>query len=159
MVNNKYGLEPEEWADLKTNFPEYYKNIVIENQQSGGSSGGSSNTMFVKLIKNDSTNELSCETSVADIYNAWEEGKFVYLRVFKYYPDTPEEYKEYEYEADENEPCYTLQSAYAEISEDDLPDPSLGAGVRFEYVSRNSIKEFGGNYTPGTGDVWTIPAN
>jgi len=39
MADNKYGLEPEEWADLKTNFPEYYKNIVIENQQSGGSNG------------------------------------------------------------------------------------------------------------------------
>ena len=42
MADNTYGIEPEEWADLKTNYPEYYKNIVIENRQSGGSSGGGS---------------------------------------------------------------------------------------------------------------------
>ena len=27
MADNTYGIEPEEWADLKTNYPEYYKNI------------------------------------------------------------------------------------------------------------------------------------
>ncbi len=78
MVDNKYGLEPEEWADLKTNYPEYYKNIVIENQQSGGSSGGSSSgVMIVEATNSDGTTTATLNKTWKEIHDAFVAGTTV----------------------------------------------------------------------------------
>lgn len=79
MVDNGYGLEPEEWADLKTNYPEYYKNIVIENQQSGGSSGGEEKFIVTIEERYDEEDEYYyvVDKTNAQIYQAYTNNKVV----------------------------------------------------------------------------------
>lgn len=82
MVDNQYGIEPEEYADLETNYPQLDKNTSSgqspKNPFDGG--GGGADFFVVNVTKTGSGESAtySADKTITQIVDAYNEGKSIY---------------------------------------------------------------------------------
>lgn len=91
MVNNKYGLEPEEYADLNTNYPQLDKNTssgqAPENPFIGGGGGDSGFTVTFTVNTNFNDGALgkefdaTCDKTTEEIMSALSNGEKINLKI------------------------------------------------------------------------------